>query len=438
MTASAPGLVCTDAAMSLWKSVLQLLAHRLAPSTRDALLQSTRCLERTSDSLRLAANRSELEPWIRAGHTGAIEATLSSLTDGAVSLALIPVDDVAKLDVDPTFTFATFVASPANTGARSRARGFANAAVAPGGGVAIHGAAGAGKTHLLRAIAAVREELAPGAAVMYRRAEQLSLDLVSAISTEEVASFRDRLLGSSVLLLDDVQALYGREATQEELIRSLDLAEERGIPVAVALLKPPERCMGLIEPLRTRLARLESIEVRPPEWETRVAIVLASTRRWGVEPKPAVAALLASRLRGNLARLDVLLTRLMTQSSCSRGLEDIEAVKHLLNHSSDPLIRVTPEDVLNAVSQQFNLRPRDLRSTSRSARVTTPRQIAMYLVRRHCGLSYPEIGRRFARHHTTALHSDRAVQNQLGENASLRAAVLLVEKELMRISEEGG
>ena len=213
-----------------------------------------------------------------------------------------------------------------------------------------------------------------------------------------------------MLLLDDVHALHGREATQEELLRSLEQLEERGVPVAVALAKPPERCTGLIEPLRKRLARLEQLEVRPPEWETRLAIVLARTRSWGVEPKPAVAELLASRLRGNLAQLDVLLTRLLTQSSCSHALDDIGAVKHLLSHASDPLIRVTPEDVLNAVAQQFNVRPRDLRSSSRSPRITTPRQIAMYLVRRHCGLSYPEIGRRFAKHHTTALHSDRVVQ----------------------------
>ena len=438
MTASAPGLVCTDEAMSLWKSVLHAAAHRLAATTRDALLQSTRCLERTSDSLRIAANQSDLLASIRAGHIGAIEAALSSLTDGAVALALIPVDDAAKLRTEPAFTFATFIESPANSGAGTRARGFANNAVALGGGVAIHGAVGAGKTHLLRAIAALRADLDPSAGVLYRCAEQLSLDLVSAISSEEVASFRGRLLASNALVLDDIEALYGREATQEELLRSLDLAVERGIPVAVALQKPPERCLGLIEPLRRRLARFESIELRPPEWETRVAIVLARTRRWGVEPKPAVAALLASRLRGNLARLDVLLTRLMTQSPYSCGLDDNEVVRHFLGHSADPLIRITTKDVLNAVSQQFNVRPRDLRSASRSPRITTPRQIAMYLVRRHCGLSYPEIGRRFAKHHTTALHSDRVVQRQLGENASLRAAVLLIEKELMRVSTEGG
>ncbi len=438
MTASAPGLVSTDGAMSLWKSVLQAVAHRLSPATRDALRESTCCLERTSDSLRVAIDPTDLAASVAAGQIGALESTLSNLTEGAVSLALIPVDDPAALMTESAFTFATFIASPANSGARTRARSFASDGVAAGGGLAIHGAVGAGKTHLLRAIAAQCADRDPASGPLYRRSEQLSLDLVGAISTEEVAAFRDRLLASCALLLDDVEALHGREATQEELLRSLDLAEQRGIPIAVALQKTPERCLGLIEPLRRRLSRLESIELRPPEWETRVAIVLARIRRWGVEPDPAVAALLASALRGDLARLDVVLTRLITRPPYRSGLDDIEAVKHVLGQPPEPLIRVSAEDVVNAVGQQFNVRPRDLRSTSRSPRITTPRQIAMYLVRRHCQLSYPEIGRRFGRHHTTAIHSDRVVQHQLGVNASLRAAVLLIEKELARVSKEGG
>jgi chromosomal replication initiator protein len=437
MTAIAPGLVCADEAISLWKSVLHTLAHRLAPATRDALLASTCCLERTADSLRVAVNLAELKAWTRAGHISAIETTLSSLSDGAIELALIPVDDVSVLRADPGYTLATFVNGPANAGARERAHAFARS-VGNGVGIAIHGPAGSGKTHLLRAIATLRVDVDPSGAVCYRRGEQLSLDLVSAIWTDDVAAFRERLFASSALLLDDVHELAGRDATQEELLHTLDLLQERRIPVAVTLAKPADGTAGLIDPLRARLAQFGSLALKAPEWETRVAIILERTRRWGIEPSPAVATLLASRLRGNLSRLDAILTQLMTKSSCGRGLEDVEVVKYLLSKSTEASIRVTPEDVMNAVSRQFNVRVRELRSNGRSPRVTTPRQIAMYLIRRHCGLSYPKIGRRFARHHTTALHSDRVVQQQLGENASLRAAVLLVEKELMRVSEEGG
>jgi chromosomal replication initiator protein len=436
MTESAPHFVCADDASSLWKSVLHHLAHRIAPHTRDVLAASTCCLERTADQLRVAANEAELDAWIRAGHLGAIESTLANLSDGSVALALTPVGDVANLSCDPSYTFASFVTSPSNASARDRARSFATGRTTEA--ILVHGPAGAGKTHLLRAIAAAFAQRAPGRIAAYRSGEQLSLELVAAIRADDVEGFRACLADASVLVVDDVSALAGREATQEELVRTLDALGARGAPVAMASTKPAERTAGLIEPLRQRLASFAAIEVRPAEWETRLAIVLARARRWGVEPSPAVAAFLAGRSRSNLAGLDVLLTRLMSRSSSARSLEDLELVRHLLSDAAERLVRVTPEDVLTAVSRHFNVRLRELRSTSRSPRITTPRQIAMYLVRRHCGLSYPEIGRRFHRHHTTALHSDRVIQEQLAENASLRAAVLLVEKELARISEEGG
>ncbi len=98
---------------------------------------------------------------------------------------------------------------------------------------------------------------------------------------------------------------------------------------------------------------------------------------------------------------------------------------------------IPPEVVISLIARHFNLRIRDLRSATRSPRITTPRQIAMYLLRRHCSLSYPEIGQRFDRHHTTALHSVRQIARRLDDNGSLRSSVRLLEKELLRSLEEG-
>ena len=110
---------------------------------------------------------------------------------------------------------------------------------------------------------------------------------------------------------------------------------ERGAPVVVSLAKPIERSSGLSEPLRTQLARFAAVEVRAPEWETRVAIVHARARRWRVEPSAPVAAFLASRLRSHLGRLDALLTRLMTRSSAGNALADLDVVKQLLTASAE-------------------------------------------------------------------------------------------------------
>jgi chromosomal replication initiator protein len=384
----------------------------------------------------VACNDSQLDAWLRGGQLAALEASLASVTDGANSLAVIPVADVRALRADPSYTFASFVASPANARTRARAVEFACSSRAPTA-LAVHGGTSSGKTHLLRAIGSALLE-ARGDRVLCCSAEQLSLELIRAIQSDTVDEYRARLDAATALVIDDLDALAGRDATQEELAATLNALGERGIPIAVSLGKPPERTAVFVDSLRTQLARFAPLEVRAPEWETRVAIVLARARRWHIDPSPAVAAYLAGRLRTHLGELDVLLTRLMTRSSAGNALADLDVVKHLMRSASDRPLATSPADVLTTVGRQFNLRVRELLSAGRSARVTLPRQVAMYLMRRHCGLSYPDIGRRFARHHTTALHSDRVVQDQLVENASLRAAVVLIEKELLRLSEGGG
>jgi chromosomal replication initiator protein len=193
-----------------------------------------------------------------------------------------------------------------------------------------------------------------------------------------------------------------------------------------------------MEPLRERIRSGTALELIAPEWETRVAIILDRIRRWQVQAEPEVATFLAGKLRADLQRIDSVLTRLLTHPSCRSGLSDLEVVRHLLDEASRHPLRVAPEEVISTVARHFNLRQRDLRSSTRSRRVAGPRQIAMYLLRQHCGLSYPEIGRRFERHHTTALHSVRLTRQRLNESAALRSAVALLEKELLRRSEESG
>src|SRR5262245_41459168 len=122
MSANSPEFVRSDEAASLWKSVLHAPSPRLATATRDALLEHTRALERTASELRVAIDSRELETWLRGGQLGALESALASLTDGASALALIPVDDVHALRADPSYSFTSFVASPANAAVRARAR----------------------------------------------------------------------------------------------------------------------------------------------------------------------------------------------------------------------------------------------------------------------------------------------------------------------------
>ena len=419
---------------SLWKSVISALSASHPLVVAEVLTAHTYCLELTPTTLRVSAAGSQLRRWIDERWLADLDSALESVTEGRYDLALVPVVDGADLSADPARTLDTFVVSPANQAARDLADELIDGR-APGPAILLHGGAGSGKTHLLRALA--RALARPGAApVVLRNSEELSLELIDAIWKKDLQAFRQRLLGASTLLVDDLQILVGRESTQEQLARTVEALERSGIPVVLAANRPATRLTQLVPPLRDHLAGMRSVELVAPDWETRVAIILERVRRWQTHATPEVASFLAGRLRNSLEGIDTILTRLMTHPTCARGLSDVDVVRHLLNDASRRSIKVAPEDVISLVARHFNLRLRDLRSASRSPRVTTPRQIAMYLVRRHCGLSYPEIGRRFGRHHTTALHSDRLVQRQIDQNGSVRAAVGLLEKELLRIPEE--
>lgn len=423
-------------AEALWSSLLEGEPGRLPLRMRRDLAHDTRCLDLSTHTLRVAIDAARIRTWVAEGSLSLLGAALDEATSGAVELALVPLEITGTFETDSSYSFDSFITSPSNQSALELASEFASGRLRSETSLFVSGPRGSGKTHLLRAVAGELDRRNPTGEVIFRSAEELSLELIGAIWNHGLPEFRARLAGASALILDDIQDLAGREATQDELVRALSTLAE--VPVVFSVSKSAEQMLDLMEPLRERIRSGTALELIAPEWETRVAIILDRIRRWQVQAEPEVATFLAGKLRADLQRIDSVLTRLLTHPSCRSGLSDLEVVRHLLDEASRHPLRVAPEEVISTVARHFNLRQRDLRSSTRSRRVAGPRQIAMYLLRQHCGLSYPEIGRRFERHHTTALHSVRLTRQRLNESAALRSAVALLEKELLRRSEESG
>jgi chromosomal replication initiator protein len=194
----------------------------------------------------------------------------------------------------------------------------------------------------------------------------------------------------------------------------------------------------LEKPLRACLQTGVSMRLHPPEWETRVAIVLDRIARWEVEARPDVASEIVSNLGEDLRHLDGLLTGLMTQPLCQEGLTDAPLIRRILAQGPGRSARLSPEAVLSVITRHFNVRLTDLRSATRTPRVIAPRHIAMYMLKRHCGLSFPEVGQRLHRHHTTAIHAFRKIERQRLKEAGLHATLSLLEKDLFRRMDSGG
>ncbi len=422
----------------VWASIVAALRPKLSPPHRDALSQDVRFVESTDTSLRVGVLAQQLPSWVQGGLLALVDASVTDVVDGNCDLGIVPVPSKPlPLPLDPAHTFDHFTTGPSNQRARDLAFGVTRRPRQRPNPMLLYGPEAAGKTHLLRAVA---QELAAGGEsgrVHCISSERLSLELISAMRAQQLAEFQTRSGAWDALLVDDIDALDGREATQQELLRALEALVARGAPVVLTAPEPPHAIRGLSTGLREALSAECCVELTRPSWEMKVAIVLDRIDGFGVASDPEVASFLVGRLGSNLDRLDALLTRLLTHPLCSHGLTDVEVVRRVLGSGRMQAGPIPPEVVISLIARHFNLRIRDLRSATRSPRITTPRQIAMYLLRRHCSLSYPEIGQRFGRHHTTALHSVRQITRRLDDNAGLRSSVRLLEKELLQSLEEG-
>jgi chromosomal replication initiator protein len=366
-----------------------------------------------------------------------LEALVYSLSGDTCALALIPVDQEPPSELDPTQTFERFVAGPSSEVCLEAVRGLVDGAQPSRAPLFVSGPAASGKTHLLRAAAMRLAETEFDGPIVHGSAEGLSLEIANAIYGGELEKFRQTLSACGALLVDDLETLVRREATQRELASALVGFSERGAPVVVTANRPLSELTDLGNPLRHALRDATAATLQAPEWETRVAIFLDRAHDWGANLGANIAAVLASGIGEDLHRLDVVLTRAMVLRRSEEEPVDLEHARRTLAPGALYGRAPSPDVVLEVVARRFGLRTREIRTQDRTAARTTARQIAAYLLRNRCGLSFPEIGRKLDRHYTTAINAVQRSETRLGREASFASLLGLIEKEVTLRTERG-
>jgi chromosomal replication initiator protein len=419
----------------IWTGLLELLRNDGSRPRLRLLVDQLVFLSRTQGTLRVCADVDRLRDWRREGALAELEGGVAEASDGALALAMLPTRDA--LAVDPTQTLQSFIPGPANQAARGRLDSLIEHAGSYPGLLRICGPAGSGKTHVLLAIANGIAVRAPHRRVLCVDADDLSLALASALRRDSLEPFRTTLTSADVLLLDAVDRLAGKEETQTELLASLDPVLARPGLVVLAI-RDPEALSGLLPELRSRIAESAALDLSPPRFETRVAIAMDRAASWELDASPEIAALLVQHSGDDLRRLDVMLTRLAAHPDCSRALSDSDLLRGILGEAVRRPVPLSTELVLDLVTRHFGVKGTELRAQTRTPRISTPRQIAMYLLREHCDLSYPQIGRVLKRHHTTVMHGYQRIAGQRDHNPGMSATVAVLEKELSRLREREG
>jgi chromosomal replication initiator protein len=337
-----------------------------------------------------------------------------------------PVAPAERPSFDPRFTFDRFVVDASNRVAFNAAMTVAEPGSPRFSPLYLHAGTGQGKTHLMHAIGHAFLEANPEATAIYSTGERFMFEFVQALRNKDTHAFKTRLRSVDLLMIDDLQFIGGKDATQEEFFHTVNEFMGAGKRLVIAADRAPQALEGFETRLAGRLASGLVADIKPAELELRRAIV---TRK--LEDLPAVAMpdevadLLAARITSNVRELEGALNRLLAYANLSNETITIDFATTVLGEVlRNSQRRITIDEIQRAVSTHFEVKQIDLISERRAVAIARPRQIAMYLAKRLTTRSLPEIGRKFGnRDHSTVIHAVKRIEDLRGKDSEIDGAV---------------
>ena len=332
--------------------------------------------------------------------------------------------------LDPRYVFDQFVVGKSNELAHAACHALACGDQSLGQCLYISAGTGLGKSHLTHAVAHKLLAANPRLRLNYLTAQQLSNDMVRSIQNKQMDSFKDRYQGADVLLLEDMQSLTGKVKTQEELTAVLDVLLESGKSVIFTGAKPPRDIEALAPGIQSRLSCGLVTEITTPELDTRIAIVNQNAAELRLGLSEELAIVVAERIQGDIRQLKSALIGLKAKANLRRMTPDLDMINEALATSIGQRQNLTPTVIRDFVADQFRLAGEELASKSRKKTFAFPRQIAMYLSRKHTDRGLSDIGKAFNRDHSTVIHSIRTLSETMLQKTSVQGQVELLDKKL--------
>ncbi len=314
--------------------------------------------------------------------------------------------------LDPRFTFGNFVVGKPNEFAYAAAQRVAEADRVSFNPLFLYSGVGLGKTHLMHAIAWHIREQNQGRRVLYLSAEKFMYRFIRALRDQNTMAFKEQFRSVDVLMIDDVQFIAGKDATQEEFFHTFNALVDQGRQIVISADKSPSDLEGLEERLRSRLNCGMVADIHPTTYELRLGILQQKAEQMGAVMPPKVLEFLAHKITANVRELEGALNRVVAHAQLvgrAITLETTQEVLHDLLKASDR--RISIEEIQKRVAEYFNIKLAEMSSARRSRQVARPRQVAMYLAKQLTSRSLPEIGRKFGgRDHTTVMHAVKKVE----------------------------
>lgn len=434
----------------LWKQVLAEIQLEVSHPKFQTFFKNTTLLSITDNVATIVAPNFMVTQLLEQNYFALIKRVLDKKTSSNNSL-IFETKQVGALQKDPgplfsqpaptptlkkrparikqDYNFDTFAVSDSNQLAYTAANAVA---LDPGGKynpLFLYGTVGVGKTHLMHAIANEIVERNSSASVVYLTTEEFTNELVEAIQFKTTTQMRKKFRSADLLLLDDIQFLSGKERVQEELFHTFNTLIDKHCQVIFSSDRPPHEIKKIEARLASRFEGGLTIDIAPPDFELRTAILLIKSEKLGLKLTPELAKRAAEKITDSRA-LEGFLLRLMSYiSSINATTITFDHIDKSLGKMREEKQNIHPDDVVNAVCNHFNIKTTQIKGSRRDASLVKPRHICMFLLKEEFGLTFVEIGNLLGgRDHTTVMHGVDKIREQLQGSTHMNEEILFIKK----------
>lgn len=427
--------------VSLWDKTLQLIKGDLTSVSFNTFFKNIVPLKIHLNDLILLAPSDFNKDILENRYLHLIEDAISQLSLKKYNIKFVLSEkEVADLNSDstdlnyrvlypnlnPKYTFDTFVIGNSNRFAHAACVAVAESPVKAYNPLFLYGGVGLGKTHLMHAIGHHIVSQKKDSKVVYVSSEKFTNELINSIKDDKNEEFRNKYRNVDVLLIDDIQFIAGKERTQEEFFHTFNTLHEANKQIIISSDRPPKDIPTLEDRLRSRFEMGLITDIQAPDFETRIAILRKKAQLERIDVPNEVMSYIAKNIKSNIRELEGALTRVVAYSSLSNRVISFdlatEALKDIITTSKNEEINVLR--IKEKVSSVFNLKMEDFNSKKRTRSIAYPRQIAMYLTRELTDLSLPKIGEEFGgRDHTTVIHAHDKVSKDIEESEEIKTKI---------------
>ena len=420
----------------VWKTVLERLKQQLSDTTINTWFDEVTVVTMEDSALVLHCGNSFKKNTIEKRFMPQIKEALRDIFSSDLEVKLLDDEQLAAYHgVRPdhpetpgesdAFSFETYVVGPQNKMAYAAARSVAEKPAGSFNPLFIYGDSGLGKTHLLHAIARQTRRLRQDSSIVLVKGVDFTNDLIESIRGGTTSEFRNKYQSEDLLLVDDIQFIAGKKQTEEEFFHTFNALYESGKQIVLTSDRPPKEMTQLEDRLRTRFEWGLMVDVEPPDYETRLAIIRNKAALLGINLPDRIASMIAENITANVRQIEGVLNKILAYSDLM-GVMDEEAIMKALEDvvkKSNEYIP-TPESIIEYIAKYFGLDSEVLQGQSRGRDIVNARQISMYLIRRMTNLSLNDIGKAFGdRDHTTVLHSLDKVEKQMRSDPAFAETV---------------